>query len=67
MRTLRQNKDFLNEMVTIFYGGKIFFPIASLILKINDLKLYSIIYPLYPDGFYHTDKYNKDGIVHYIF
>ena len=23
--------------------------------------------PLYSDGFSHTDKYNKDWIVHYIF
>ena len=23
--------------------------------------------PLYSDGFSHTDSYNKDGIVHYIF
>ena len=23
--------------------------------------------PLYSDGFSHTDSYNNDGIVHYIF
>ena len=34
---------------------------------VNTVKPKQVLNPLYSGGFPHTDKYNKDGIVHYIF